>query len=100
MVDYLKEISQYNIRKAQPDPSKRALLVIDMQRYFKPLASKIIDSTASIINTCRSSFHLNCLRPSCDKTKHPWLLPSLNFSRQFKKIDFRETFKELKHFLV
>jgi hypothetical protein len=43
MTNYLKEISQYNIRQAKPRPSKCALPVIDMQRYFQSIASPILD---------------------------------------------------------
>lgn len=54
MTDYLKEISNYNIREAKPRPSKCALLVIDMQRYFQSVASPIIGKVISIIEACRS----------------------------------------------
>ena len=54
MTDYLKEISNYNIREARPKPSKCALLVIDMQRYFESVASPIIGKVLSIIESCRS----------------------------------------------
>ena len=54
MTNYLKEISHYNIRKTKPRPSKCAHLVIDMQQYFKSIASPIIGNVISIIETCRS----------------------------------------------
>jgi len=54
MTDYLQEIAHYNIRDAQPRPSKCALLVIDMQRYFQSIASPIIGNVLSIIEACRS----------------------------------------------
>jgi len=54
MTDHLQEIAQYNIREAQPRPSKCALLVIDMQRYFQSIASPIIGNVLSIIDACRS----------------------------------------------
>ncbi len=54
MTDYLQEISSYNIREAEPRPSKCALLVIDMQRYFQSVASPIIGNVLSIIEACRS----------------------------------------------
>ena len=54
MPDYLKQISQYNIREAKPKPSKCALLVIDMQRYFQSIASPILGNIISIIESCRS----------------------------------------------
>jgi isochorismate hydrolase len=34
MPDFLNQISQYNIHELKPRPSKCALLVIDMQRYY------------------------------------------------------------------
>ena len=54
MPDYLKQISQYNIREAKPKPSKCALLVIDMQRYFQSIASPILGNIVSIIESCRA----------------------------------------------
>jgi len=54
MADHLQERAQYNIREAQPRPSKCALLVIDMQRYFQSIASPIIGNVLSIIDACRS----------------------------------------------
>ena len=53
-MDYVKEISPYNIRKAKPSPAKCALLVIDMQQYFQSIASPIIGNVISIIEACRS----------------------------------------------
>lgn len=37
-----------------PTPGKCALLVIDMQEYFRDVASSIIGNTLSIIESCRS----------------------------------------------
>jgi nicotinamidase-related amidase len=51
---YLKEISYYNVRKACPDAGKCALLVINMQKYFLPIASPILGNVLSIIDGCRS----------------------------------------------
>ena len=51
--DYLKEIRNYNIRTAKPRSGKCALLVIDMQEYFHPIASPIIGNVLSIIEDCR-----------------------------------------------
>lgn len=53
MTDYLREIASYNIRYAKPRPSKCALLVIDMQRFFQSIASPIIGNVVSIIEACR-----------------------------------------------
>jgi isochorismate hydrolase len=52
--DFLKEISSYNVRRAWPKPGQSALLVIDMQQYFLPLASPIVGNVLSIIEACRS----------------------------------------------
>jgi isochorismate hydrolase len=52
--DFLKEISSYNVRRALPKPGQSALLVIDMQQYFLPLASPVVGNVLSIIEACRS----------------------------------------------
>jgi len=52
--DYLEQIADYNIRRALPKPGKCALLVIDMQQYFLPIASPIIGNVLSIIEACRA----------------------------------------------
>jgi len=44
---YLTQIKDYNIREASPVPGKAALLIIDMQCYFKPLAQPIVDNVIS-----------------------------------------------------
>jgi len=46
---YLTHIKDYNIRQAWPTPEKAALLVIDMQLYFKPIAQPIVDNVISLI---------------------------------------------------
>jgi isochorismate hydrolase len=51
--DYLKKIKDYNIRTAKPRSGKCALLVIDMQEYFRAIASPIIGNVLSIIEDCR-----------------------------------------------
>ena len=53
--DFHNEIRAYNIRRAKPKLDKCALLVIDMQEYFRLLASAIIGNIRSIITACRSS---------------------------------------------
>jgi isochorismate hydrolase len=55
IADYTKEIKAYNIRPAKPRPGKCALMVIDMQEYFRPLASQILNNVLSIIEACRAS---------------------------------------------
>ena len=51
--ELLNEIKHYNIRPAIPKPDKCALLVIDMQEYFRPIASAIIGNVLSLIKACR-----------------------------------------------
>ena len=53
--DYLEHIKDYNIRQAWPIPEKTALLVIDMQQYFRGLVGPILDNVISLINVCRAS---------------------------------------------
>jgi nicotinamidase-related amidase len=53
--DYLDEVTRYNIRKAKPGPARCALLVIDMQRFFRPIPDPIIDNVNAIIAHARSS---------------------------------------------
>jgi len=52
--DYLDKIKQHNIRQRWPKPNRCALLVIDMQQYFLPVATPIIGNVLSLIETCRS----------------------------------------------
>jgi nicotinamidase-related amidase len=52
MGDNLKAIRLYNIRK-RPLPRSSALLVIDMQVYFKPLALPIIENLGALIQVWR-----------------------------------------------
>lgn len=53
--DYLHHIEQYNIRQAWPTPEKAALLVIDMQLYFKDVAQPIVDNVISLIECFRAN---------------------------------------------
>jgi isochorismate hydrolase len=53
--DYLEQIKDYNIRQAWPIPEKTALLVIDMQLYFRELAEPILSNVSSLIDGCRAS---------------------------------------------
>jgi len=53
MKNHLEDIRKYNVRKAWPRPGKCALLVVDMQNYFLPVASPIADRVLSIVNACR-----------------------------------------------
>ena len=53
--NYLEQIGDYNIRRAWPVPEKSALLVIDMQLYFRGLAEPILSNVVSITDACRES---------------------------------------------
>ena len=51
--NYLDEIRDYTIREALPDAGRTALLVIDMQNYFRELAEPILKNVISLIDVCR-----------------------------------------------
>jgi isochorismate hydrolase len=55
MTDLLERIAGYNIRLQHPAPESAALLVIDMQQYFKALAEPIAANVAALIQACRES---------------------------------------------
>lgn len=50
----LPSYCKYEIRKRSPNPSKCALLVIDMQNHFSDIANPIIPALNTTINLCRS----------------------------------------------
>jgi isochorismate hydrolase len=51
---YLKEIEKYNTRKAWPEMSKTALIVIDMQNYFRKYMSKdLLNNILRLIEICQ-----------------------------------------------
>ncbi|UCE33048.1 MAG: isochorismatase family protein [Deltaproteobacteria bacterium] len=52
---YLTQIKDYNFRQAWAVPGKAALLVIDMQFYFKPVAQPIVDNVISLIECFRKN---------------------------------------------
>ena len=52
---YLTQIKDYNVRQAWPVPGKAALLVIDMQLYFKPVAQPVVDNVISLIECFRKN---------------------------------------------
>jgi isochorismate hydrolase len=54
MRDFLAEIEQYNVRTARPDPARCALLIVDMQEYFRPVALSVADNVLRILSACRS----------------------------------------------
>ena len=53
--DFLEEIAQYNVRQRRPEAKSCALLVIDMQQFFCPVAAPIMGNVLSTIDTCRSA---------------------------------------------
>lgn len=53
MQNFLDDIRIYNTRQARPRRGKCALLVIDMQKYFLPMALPVIGNVLAILNVCR-----------------------------------------------
>jgi len=53
-IDYLDQISLYNTRRAHPEIKNCALLVIDMQRFFRSFTSDIIDNIIMLIESFRA----------------------------------------------
>ena len=53
MRDYLTEIDEYNVRATKPDPAHCALLIIDMQEYFRPIAVSVADNISHLLAACR-----------------------------------------------
>jgi nicotinamidase-related amidase len=51
---WLKLVEDYNVRQARPVSGKTALLVIDMQNYFRVLAGPVLSNVLSLIEACRS----------------------------------------------
>ena len=49
----LKELQPYRNRKAMVDPTHAALLVIDMQSYFRRIVRPILKNLLRVIETCR-----------------------------------------------
>ena len=52
--NFLNQIEPYNVRSQWPEAGNCALLVVDMQQYFLPIASQILSNVLSLINSCRS----------------------------------------------
>ncbi len=50
--DIISLIAKYNIRQADPAPGKTALLVVDMQEYFRSIAEPIIKNIISLTEVC------------------------------------------------
>jgi isochorismate hydrolase len=51
--DYLEEIQDYNIRQAWPVAEKAALLVIDVQEYFRTMVEPIAENLLALIEMGR-----------------------------------------------
>lgn len=49
------EVRRYKTRHRRPDPARAALLVIDLQNYFKDVARPILDRVARLISHCRQA---------------------------------------------
>jgi len=49
----LKELKPYRERKAVVDPKHAALLVIDMQNFFRGIVRPILKNVSRVIETCR-----------------------------------------------
>jgi len=53
--EYIAKIPEIAWRQTLPNPKCTALIVIDMQEYFRSMASGIIKTLASVISVCRKS---------------------------------------------
>ncbi|MDO9528092.1 MAG: isochorismatase family protein [Syntrophales bacterium] len=51
--DYLEQIRDYNVRQALPVAEKAALLVIDVQEYFRTMVEPIMKNLLALIETGR-----------------------------------------------
>ncbi|NWG01746.1 MAG: isochorismatase family protein, partial [Syntrophaceae bacterium] len=49
----LKELKPYRERKSSIDPKHAALLLIDLQNYFRQIAQPILENIQHIIQSCR-----------------------------------------------
>ena len=54
-MSHLEKIKKYNTRRALPILEKTAMLVIDMQHYFRSLAAPILDNVLSLLDACRTA---------------------------------------------
>ena len=54
-MNYLEAIKGYNTRRADPSPSKTALLVIDMQYFFDAVARRVLGNVKSLIDASRAA---------------------------------------------
>jgi nicotinamidase-related amidase len=54
-MSHLEHIKNYNTRRALPIPEKTAMLVIDMQHYFRGLVTPILDNVLCLIDACRTA---------------------------------------------
>ena len=53
--DWLAEVPEYSRRKAAPRPGSTALLLIDLQEYFRPLAEPLVPRIAPLLERSRSA---------------------------------------------
>ena len=51
--DYLEEIRNYNVRQAWPVAEKAALLVIDVQEYFRTMVEPIVENLLALVEIGR-----------------------------------------------
>ena len=51
----LMDLKPYRERKAKIDPTHAALLVIDMQNYFKQIAQPVFGNIFNVILSCRKT---------------------------------------------
>lgn len=51
--DYLEQIQGYNVRQAWPSAEKTAILVIDVQEYFRTMVEPIMENILALIETGR-----------------------------------------------
>jgi nicotinamidase-related amidase len=51
--DYLKQIRNYNIHQAWPVAERAALLVIDVQDYFRTMVEPIMENLLALIEVGR-----------------------------------------------
>eukprot|EP00249_Psilotum_nudum_P009359 c21880_g1_i1 orf=88-669(+) len=49
-----KSYEDYDVRERDPDPAQAVLLVIDMQEYFRDIATPILVPITQVISCCRA----------------------------------------------
>lgn len=53
--DYLQQVKRYNFRSARPRAGRCALLVIDMQEFFRAMAEPILPRVNNLVDACRAA---------------------------------------------